>query len=108
MKYILDNPLSSKCTIYTAGEADKFGVATYTSEIVECAIFEGKQTNINLEGKTIVSNTVIGLKINPPVLGMVFMGESIDPAPPSGSYEILKTATARNENQEIEGYWIWL
>ena len=108
MEYILDNPLNSKCTIYTAGATDDFNLPTYSRNVVSCAIFEGKQSNIMSQGKEITSNTTIGLKVEPPTQGMVCLGESSEETPPSGSYEILKVSTARDVDQVIEGYWIWL
>jgi hypothetical protein len=40
--------------------------------------------------------------------GMVYLAESAELTPPSGSQEILKVFPAKDVDQKIEGYWIWL
>ena len=108
MEYILENPLNSKCTIYTQAGTNEYGEPSYTVETVDCAIFEGLQRLIKAEGREVISNTTIGVKkeVNPN--GMIYLGETTSLTPPYGCYEIQKVSTARDIEQNIEGYWIWL
>ena len=108
MEYILDNPLNSKCTIFTEASKNEYGEPTYTVETLDCAIFEGLQRIINSEGREVVSNTTIGVKTEVNPNGMIFLGETTAFIPPFGSYEIQKVSTARDVDQVIEGYWIWV
>ena len=108
MEYILENPLNSKCTIFTEVSKNEYGEPTYSKEVVSCAIFEGLQRLIKTEGREVISNTTIGVKkeVNPN--GMVYLGETTSLTPPYGCYEIQKVYIARDTEQNIEGYWIWL
>ena len=105
----LGNPLNGKCTVYTKSEeSNEYNMPTWTVTVLPCAIFEGKEKQIQREGQTINSYAQIAVKVHVSEKGMVYLGESADLAPPSGSQEILKVFPAKDVDQVIEGYWIWL
>lgn len=105
----LGNPLNCKCTVYTRSETtDEFNQPTWSVTVLDCAIFEGKEKQIQREGQTINSYAQIAVKVSVSEKGMVYLAESAELAPPSGSQEILKVFPAKDVDQKIEGYWIWL
>lgn len=105
----LGNPLNGKCTVYIKSDTtDEFNQPTWTVTVLQCAIFEGKEKQIQREGQTINSYAQIAVKVPVSEKGMVYLGESTELTPPSGSQEILKVFPAKDVDQVIEGYWIWL
>ena len=105
----LGNPLNGKCTVYSrSDETDEFNQPIWTATVLQCAIFEGKEKQIQREGQTINSYAQIAVKVPVSEKGMVYLSESAELSPPSGSQEILKVFPAKDVDQTIEGYWIWL
>ena len=105
----LGNPLNGKCTVYNkSDETDEFKQPTWTATVLQCAIFAGKEKHIQRVGQTINSYAQIAVKVPVSENGMIYLGESTELTPPSGSQEILKVFPAKDVDQVIEGYWIWL
>ena len=109
MLYFLENPLKSKVTVFEKSEiTDFYNEGTYTKKVLECAIFEGKTIAINKEGKNINSFARIAVKEKIADNSMIFLGETLETTPPTTSQEVIKITTARDTEQNIEGYWIWV
>ena len=69
----LGNPLNGKCTIYTrSDETDEFNQPTWTATVLQCAIFEGKEKQIQRAGQTINSYSQIAVKVPVSEKGMVY------------------------------------